>query len=96
VRDYHERSSELASAISASHQPPVPKRSVSVHTRAVEHSGLRGLVEGQKVSYEVQADRRTGKEAATNSRPRQRPATAHHPECEAACRGAACGARCYI
>jgi hypothetical protein len=29
-------------------------------------SGMRSLVEGQKVSYEVQADRRTGKEGATN------------------------------
>ena len=66
MSDYHERSSELASAISASHQPPVPKRSVFVHISAVERSGLRGFVEGQKVSYEVQADRRTGKESATN------------------------------
>ena len=40
-----------------------------MHIRAVERSGLRGLVEGQKVSYEVQADRRTGKEAATNQAP---------------------------
>jgi hypothetical protein len=60
VSDYHERSSELASAISASHQPPAPKRCVFVYIRAVERSGLRGFVEGQKVSYEVQADRRTG------------------------------------
>ena len=29
-------------------------------------SGMRGLAEGQKVSYEVQADRRTGKESAAN------------------------------
>ena len=27
---------------------------------------MRSLVEGQKVSYEVQADRRTGKESAAN------------------------------
>jgi CspA family cold shock protein len=27
---------------------------------------MRGLAEGQKVSYEVEADRRTGKESATN------------------------------
>jgi hypothetical protein len=33
---------------------------------AVERSGMRGLAEGMKVSYEVQADRRTGKEPATN------------------------------
>jgi CspA family cold shock protein len=29
---------------------------------------MRGLAEGQKVSYEVQADRRTGKESAANLR----------------------------
>jgi cold shock protein len=37
-----------------------------VHISAVERSGLRGLVEGQKISCQVQADRRTGKESATN------------------------------
>ena len=41
-------------------------RDVFVHISAVERSGMRGLVEGQKVSYEVQADRRTGKEGAAN------------------------------
>ena len=37
-----------------------------VHISAVERSGMRGLAEGQKVSYEVEADRRSGKESATN------------------------------
>ena len=41
-------------------------KDVFVHIRAVERSGLPGLAEGQKVSYELQADRRSGKEAATN------------------------------
>jgi CspA family cold shock protein len=27
---------------------------------------MRGLAEGQKVSYEVESDRRTGKESAAN------------------------------
>jgi CspA family cold shock protein len=27
---------------------------------------MRGLAEGQKVSYDVEADRRSGKESATN------------------------------
>ncbi len=40
-------------------------KDVFVHISAVERSGMRGLVEGQKVSYEVQSDRRTGKESAT-------------------------------
>ena len=37
-----------------------------MHISAVERAGLRGLAEGQKISYEVEADRRTGKESATN------------------------------
>lgn len=39
---------------------------VFVHISAVEAAGMHGLVEGQKVSYDVQADRRTGKSAAAN------------------------------
>jgi cold shock protein len=40
-------------------------KDVFVHISAVERSGMR-LAEGMKVSYEVEADRRTGKESATN------------------------------
>ena len=47
-------------------QPDDGGKDVFVHISAVERSGLRGLVEGQKVSYEIQADRRTGKESAAN------------------------------
>ena len=47
-------------------QPDDGGNDVFVHISAVEHSGMRGLAEGQKVSYELQADRRTGKESATN------------------------------
>ena len=47
-------------------QPDQGGRDVFVHISAVERSGLSGLAEGMKVSYEVQADRRTGKESATN------------------------------
>ena len=43
-------------------------RDVFVHISAVERSGMRGLAEGQKVSYDVEADRRSGKESATNLR----------------------------
>ena len=49
-------------------QPDQGGKDVFVHISAVERSGLRGLAEGQKVSYEVEADRRTGKESATNLR----------------------------
>lgn len=39
---------------------------VFVHISAVERSGLNTLVEGQKVSFEVVQDRRSGKSAAEN------------------------------
>jgi len=41
-------------------------KDVFVHASALERAGLRSLAEGQKVSYEVESDRRTGKESATN------------------------------
>lgn len=47
-------------------QPDSGGKDVFVHATALERAGLRGLVEGQKISYEVEADRRTGKESATN------------------------------
>ncbi|MAU98332.1 MAG: cold-shock protein [Fulvimarina sp.] len=37
-----------------------------VHISAVERSGLNGLKDGQKVSYELVADRKTGKMSAEN------------------------------
>jgi CspA family cold shock protein len=49
-------------------QPDGGGRDVFVHISAVERSDLRGLVEGQKIAYEVQADRRTGKESAVDLR----------------------------
>ncbi|WP_377848749.1 cold-shock protein [Bosea sp. UC22_33] len=39
---------------------------VFVHVSAVERAGLRGLNEGQKVSYELVADKRSGKQSADN------------------------------
>ncbi|WP_404295468.1 cold-shock protein (plasmid) [Microvirga sp. RSM25] len=47
-------------------QPDTGGKDVFVHISAVERSGLPGLAEGQKISYEVQADRRTGKESAVD------------------------------
>jgi len=41
---------------------------VFVHISAVERAGLSGLNEGQKVSFDVVADSRTGKSAAENLR----------------------------
>jgi CspA family cold shock protein len=47
-------------------QPDSGGKDVFVHATALERAGMRGLAEGQKISYEVEADRRTGKESATN------------------------------
>ncbi|WP_201863079.1 cold-shock protein [Microvirga soli] len=47
-------------------QPDNGGKDVFVHVSAVERAGLRGLNEGQKISYEVEQDRRSGKESATN------------------------------
>jgi cold shock protein len=47
-------------------QPDNGGKDVFVHATALERAGMRGLAEGQKVSYDVEADRRTGKESATN------------------------------
>lgn len=45
-------------------QPENGGPDVFVHISAVERAGLRGLNEGQKISYDVESDR--GKMAATN------------------------------
>jgi CspA family cold shock protein len=47
-------------------QPDNGGKDVFVHASALERAGLRGLAEGQKISYEVESDRRTGKESAGN------------------------------
>lgn len=45
-------------------QPDNGGPDVFVHISAVEQAGMRSLVEGQKISFEVVADRRTGKSTA--------------------------------
>ena len=47
-------------------QPDNGGADIFVHISAVEKSGLRGLNEGQKVSYEVQKDPKSGKNSAVN------------------------------
>ncbi len=47
-------------------QPDDGSKDVFVHATALEAAGMRGLVEGQKISFEVENDRRSGKPAATN------------------------------
>lgn len=39
---------------------------VFVHISAVERAGMGNLNEGQKLSFDIEADRKTGKSAATN------------------------------
>ena len=45
-------------------QPDAGGPDVFVHVSAVERAGLRGLNEGQKIGYEIVADKRTGKSSA--------------------------------
>ncbi len=47
-------------------QPDDGGKDVFVHATALERAGIRGLVEGQKVSFDTQEDRRSGKIAVGN------------------------------
>jgi cold shock protein len=49
-------------------QPDDGGKDIFVHISAVERAGMQGLNEGQKVSFEMVADRRTGKSSAANLR----------------------------
>ena len=47
-------------------QPDDGGKDVFVHISAVERAGMRNLIEGQKISYEIQTDKRSGKDSAGN------------------------------
>jgi CspA family cold shock protein len=47
-------------------QPDEGSTDVFVHISAVERSGMRELVEGQKVSYDIVRDKKSGKNSADN------------------------------
>ena len=49
-------------------QPDQGGKDVFVHISAVERAGMRTLNEGQKVSYELETDRRSGKQSADQLR----------------------------
>ena len=49
-------------------QPDDGGKDVFVHISAVERAGMHSLNEGQKISFEVVADRKTGKSSADNLR----------------------------
>jgi cold shock protein len=47
-------------------QPATGSTDVFVHISAVERAGMSGLNEGQKISFDVEKDQRTGKQSASN------------------------------
>jgi cold shock protein len=47
-------------------QPDDGSKDVFVHISAVERAGLGSLADNQKVSYDLEADRKTGKSSAVN------------------------------
>jgi len=50
-------------------QPDDGGKDAFVHISAVERAGLNHLVEGQKISFDLQADQRSGKLSAENLKP---------------------------
>jgi cold shock protein len=49
-------------------QPADGGKDVFVHISAVERAGMDGLTEGQKITFELVANRKTGKSSAENLR----------------------------
>jgi CspA family cold shock protein len=49
-------------------QPDDGATDVFVHVSAVERAGMASLAEGQKISYEIVRDRKSGKNSADNLR----------------------------
>lgn len=49
-------------------QPDDGATDVFVHVSAVERAGIRSLVEGQKVQFDIVKDNRSGKPSADNLR----------------------------
>jgi CspA family cold shock protein len=50
-------------------EPDAGGPDVFVHISAVERAGMSGLNEGQKVSFDIQMDKRRGKSSAENLKP---------------------------
>lgn len=47
-------------------QPDNGSTDVFVHISAVERAGMRSLVDGQKISFDIVQDRKSGKNSADN------------------------------
>ena len=50
-------------------QPDAGEPDVFVHISAVERAGMHDLNEGQKIAYDIVADKRSGKSSADNLKP---------------------------
>ena len=50
-------------------QPDDGGNDVFVHVSALARSGMRDLIEGEKVSFDIEIDSRSGKTAAINVQP---------------------------
>jgi cold shock protein len=50
-------------------QPDDGSKDIFVHVSAVERAGLTGLNEGQKISFDIIDDRKSGKSSAGNLKP---------------------------
>jgi CspA family cold shock protein len=50
-------------------QPDAGGPDVFVHISAVERAGMGDLNDGQKIAYEIVADKRTGRSSADNLKP---------------------------
>jgi CspA family cold shock protein len=49
-------------------QPDDGSKDVFVHVSAVERAGMQSLNEGQKITYDIVSDRKSGKSSADNLR----------------------------
>ncbi len=49
-------------------QPDNGSTDVFVHISAVERAGMRSLTDGQKITYDIVQDRKSGKNSADNLR----------------------------
>jgi cold shock protein len=49
-------------------QPDDGSKDVFVHVSAVERAGMHSLNEGQKITYDIVSDRKSGKSSADNLR----------------------------
>jgi len=49
-------------------QPDDGSKDVFVHISAVERAGMHSLNEGQKITYDIVSDRKSGKSSADNLR----------------------------